>query len=97
MKQGDEVELKINEDFRKLNARLHSAGHLLDVCVRRMGLDWVMKSIILQVPGKGYHFEKGAYVEYVGAIEPAKIDETVKKLNELCTEYIEKAKENVDV
>jgi Ser-tRNA(Ala) deacylase AlaX len=48
----------IDEAVRKLNARLHSAGHLLDVAVSRLKLDWKA--------GKGYHFQDSPYVEYVG-------------------------------
>ena len=57
---GETVNLKINEDKRKLHARLHSAGHLIDIAVARLALKWE--------PGKGYHFPDGAYVEYAGTI-----------------------------
>ena len=53
-----------------MNARLHSAGHLLDSAVHRLGLD--------VSPGKGYHFPDGAYVEYTGSI-PAEDRERVKQ------------------
>ncbi len=33
-----EVELLVDEDNRRFNARLHSAGHLLDVAVRNLAL-----------------------------------------------------------
>lgn len=39
-------------------ARVHSAGHLLDIAMRRIGF--------MNKPGKGYHFPSGAYVEYIG-------------------------------
>lgn len=42
MNIGDEIILKIDENFRRLNARLHSAGHLLDTCVKNLNLDWVL-------------------------------------------------------
>jgi len=50
----------VDEEKRRLNARLHSAGHLLDVAVSKLKLPWI--------PGKGYHFADGPYVEYVGAV-----------------------------
>lgn len=59
---GDKVALKIDKDRRILNARLHSAGHLLDCAVLRMG----MKNFN---PVKGFHFPDGPYVEYEGVIE----------------------------
>ena len=54
------MELKINGERRKLHARLHSGGHIVDMAVNSLGLDWV--------PGKGYHFPDGPYVEYEGSL-----------------------------
>lgn len=54
---GEQVTLQIDKDRRLLNARLHSAGHLLDGALQ-----------LLEVPLvgiKGYHFPDGPYVEYV--------------------------------
>jgi len=44
-KVGEKVHLRIDNDARKLYARLHSAGHLLDVAVNNLKLDFK--------PGKG--------------------------------------------
>jgi Ser-tRNA(Ala) deacylase AlaX len=43
----DEVELDVDEATRRLHARLHSAGHLIDVAMGRIGV--VLKA------GKGSH------------------------------------------
>ena len=48
----------MNEEKRRLYARLHSAGHMLDIVVKNLKLGWI--------PGKGYHFPDGPYVEYNG-------------------------------
>ena len=48
-------------EFRKINSKIHSAGHLLDVAMRRAGSSDLN-------PGKGYHFQEGPYVEYVGVV-----------------------------
>mmetsp|Transcript_61 Transcript_61/g.76 ORF Transcript_61/g.76 Transcript_61/m.76 type:complete len:330 (-) Transcript_61:10-999(-) len=56
----------VDEARRMLAARLHSAGHLLDAAVTAVGLKWV--------PGKGYHFPDGPYVEYILNEESRKID-----------------------
>ncbi|CAD7934809.1 unnamed protein product [Amoebophrya sp. A120] len=53
---------QIDGQARLLNARLHTAGHLIDVAVSRVG----MKS---WRPAKGYHFPDGPYVEYVFPLE----------------------------
>ncbi|KAI8566070.1 hypothetical protein RHMOL_Rhmol02G0011000 [Rhododendron molle] len=60
LKKGVQVGLFVDALHRKLNSRLHSAGHLLDVCVRNVGLSLE--------PGKGYHFPDGPYVEYKGSV-----------------------------
>lgn len=61
-----QVTCHIDEAKRKLAARLHSAGHLLDAAVTAVGLNWV--------PGKGYHFPDGPYVEYILNEKSRKID-----------------------
>jgi Ser-tRNA(Ala) deacylase AlaX len=54
---GDEVRMEVDMAARSLNARLHSAGHLLDVAVQDLELrGWKA--------AKGYHFPSGTYVEY---------------------------------
>jgi len=61
---GDAVELSVDEAHRRLAARLHSAGHLIDVAMRDSGVELP--------PTKGYHFPTGgAYVEYSGKIGAA--------------------------
>ena len=36
-KVGDQVKLLVDGEFRKQNARIHSAGHLLDIAMQRAG------------------------------------------------------------
>ncbi|XP_050374679.1 uncharacterized protein LOC126792260, partial [Argentina anserina] len=50
--KGREVVLHVDESRRKLNSRIHSAGYLLDVCRRNVGLGDLK-------PTKGYHFPQG--------------------------------------
>lgn len=57
---GAAVHCQVSEQRRALHSRLHSAGHVVDMAVDRIGLGWV--------PGKGYHFPDGPYVEYAGAL-----------------------------
>jgi Ser-tRNA(Ala) deacylase AlaX len=58
---GARVRLSIDRERRELNTRLHSGGHVVDMAVHRLGLGWV--------PGKGYHFPQGPYVEYHGHLQ----------------------------
>uniref|UniRef100_A0A7S4T0V0 Threonyl/alanyl tRNA synthetase SAD domain-containing protein n=1 Tax=Alexandrium monilatum TaxID=311494 RepID=A0A7S4T0V0_9DINO len=60
------VTCRVDEPRRLLAARIHSAGHLLDAAVTAVGLKWV--------PGKGYHFPDGPYVEYILNEASRKID-----------------------
>ncbi|KAJ6771074.1 ALANYL-TRNA EDITING PROTEIN [Salix koriyanagi] len=71
--KGREVLLFVDEVRRKLNSRLHSAGHLLDACMQDVGLGQLE-------PGKGYHFPDGPFVEYKGTIPQ---NELQSKQNEL--------------
>jgi Ser-tRNA(Ala) deacylase AlaX len=76
----DEFDMKINEEKRRLFARLHSAGHLLDISVNKIGLNLV--------PGKGYHFQDGPYVEYSGSLDKAKIPSLVAEIEKNSNEII---------
>lgn len=66
--------LKINPEQRVKNAKLHSAGHLLDMCFHLLGYT--------NPETKGYHFPAGAYVEFSGKVdakEKDKIKEDLEK------------------
>ena len=51
---GDRVTLKVNAAKRRLHARIHSAGHLLDVAFHSLGFT--------NGGTKGYHFPDGPNV-----------------------------------
>lgn len=78
--QGENVEMVVDAERRKLNARLHSAGHLVDMAVNAIGLDWV--------PAKGYHFPDSPYVEYDGALSTQTSEELVRQIQRLCDEFV---------
>lgn len=61
-----QVTCRLDESRRTTCARVHSAGHLLDAAVTAVGLKWI--------PGKGYHFPDGPYVEYVLNDQSRRID-----------------------
>ena len=84
--KGDEVVCKIDGDFRKQNARIHSAGHLLDVAMNRAGRTDLK-------PGKGYHFVEGPYVEYIGVVPDKEREALIAKLNKNCADLIKEAKD----
>ncbi|MCO5605157.1 hypothetical protein L7F22_059337 [Adiantum nelumboides] len=67
--EGQEVRLLVDQDRRVLNSRLHSAGHLLDVCMQNLDLAHLE-------PGKGHHFSDGPFVEYKGIIPSTELEST---------------------
>ncbi len=69
---GGEVKLFVDSERRALNSKLHSAGHVIDAAVRNIGLKLI--------PGKGYHFPDGPYVEYEGEIPLENREEIRAKL-----------------
>ncbi|KAF7834494.1 alanyl-tRNA synthetase [Senna tora] len=70
---GNEVTLFVDEPRRRLNSRMHSAGHLLDICLPRVGLDHLE-------PGKAYHFADGPWVEYKGTVPQSELQNKQKEL-----------------
>jgi Ser-tRNA(Ala) deacylase AlaX len=60
--EGEDVKMFVDGEYRSTCAILHSAGHLLDMAVRRAGRTDLK-------PGKGYHFPTSPYVEYIGAVD----------------------------
>ncbi len=76
----DEVLLRIDEKKRLLHAKLHSAGHLIDVAIQEIGLNLT--------PTKGYHFPQGAYVEYKNKIPPEERERIRNLLEQKSNELI---------
>ena len=80
---GMSVRLCIDEAHRRMCARLHSAGHLIDVAMARLGL---LEGGSLKA-AKGYHFNDGPYVEFKGTTD-AELATLPEKLNEVLNEVI---------
>lgn len=68
---GQTVKMEIDGAFRALHARIHSAGHLLDMAMMKAGRKDLK-------PGKGYHFVEGPYVEYVGIVKDDERDNLIE-------------------
>uniref|UniRef100_A0A1J3HUQ7 Alanine--tRNA ligase n=1 Tax=Noccaea caerulescens TaxID=107243 RepID=A0A1J3HUQ7_NOCCA len=83
IEKGKEVHLVVDESRRKLNSRLHSAGHLLDLCMQKVGLGHLE-------PGKGYHFPDGPFVEYKGIVPQDELQVKQKELDAEADELISK-------
>jgi len=80
---GVTVRCIVNEAFRRQNARVHSAGHLIDVAMGASGCQLR--------PGKGYHFTPGAYVEYEGKLDAAAREALLPKVQGALDELVSAA------
>ena len=66
IRNGYKVEIEIDGEHRVKNAKLHSAGHLIDVVASKLKPTWV--------PTKGMHFQSNSWVEFKGSIDPTEKD-----------------------
>lgn len=72
---------KVDAKRRYHHNCLHSAGHVVDMAVFKLGLNWI--------PEKGHHFPDNAYVEYNGTIENMNKEELKKSIETTCNQLIE--------
>lgn len=79
---GDAVSCRVDPERRKLHARIHSAGHLIDKAVAELELPWT--------PGKGYHFPDGPYDEYGGSLDGVDKEKLKLDIETLCRQYVAK-------
>ena len=77
LKVSDEVMVNIDPSKRDLLARIHTAGHLIDLGLAKLGFELH--------PTKGYHFPAGPYIEYGGTLpsDPELIQKLEKVLEEI--------------
>ena len=77
---GEAVTCKVDGARRALNSRIHSAGHVVDMAVHALKLGWV--------PGKGYHFPEGPYVEYAGKLDALDKEKLKIDLESRCNAFV---------
>jgi Ser-tRNA(Ala) deacylase AlaX len=82
---GAGVVLDVDAARRMTNTRLHSAGHIVDLAVERLGLPWV--------PGKGAHYPHMSFVEYNGNV-PEDVEETRRRLEREVSQVIDEGSRN---
>ena len=83
--KNTKVRLSVDKDRRDLHSKLHSAGHVVDMAVFELKLNWA--------PGKGYHFPQGPYVEYIGNLEGLDKEELKGKIERICNRLIQEGRE----
>lgn len=80
--KGEKVKCCVEKERRALNARIHSAGHLVDKAIAELKLPWK--------PGKGYHFPNGPYDEYEGSLEGFDKEKLKSDIERSCNESVKK-------
>lgn len=83
---GDSVTCTVNRTRRQLNTRLHSAGHTLDMAVRKLGWEWT--------PGKGAHYPHMSFVEYSGPFDSEQKQGLIAELQTMIDSLLQKGSTN---
>lgn len=78
-REGEAVFMKVDPVRRAFHTRLHSAGHIIDMALKRLNLNWK--------PFKGYHFPEGPYVEYLGKLT-LHAEEMRGTIEKICNEIV---------
>lgn len=79
--EGETVSLHVDPIRRMLHRRLHSGGHVVDLALKRLTIDWK--------PGKGYHFPEGPYIEYEGSLEGRDKETLLREIEDECNKIVE--------
>lgn len=83
---GDKVDGVVDTERRAINTRLHSAGHVLDMAVDSLGLEWIAT--------KGQHFPNLSAIEYSGQWDPEKAEQLKAEIENAANKLIGKGSTN---
>lgn len=83
---GDIISGQVDRDRRAINTRLHSAGHVVDMAIDSVGLDWIAT--------KGQHYPHLSAVEYSGSWQAEKDEDLKTAIETQANEFIAKGTEN---
>lgn len=86
LQPGDAVTCMVASERRAINTRLHSAGHLIDMAINALGLDWA--------PVKGQHYPHMSAVEYRGSWQPERTEALRAAIEQKADELIQAGTEN---
>lgn len=78
---GATVRVQVDADLRQQLSECHTAGHVVDSCMSKIGLNFK--------PTKGYHFLDGPYVEYKGTIPVDEREKVVKDLQSAFSQLVD--------
>lgn len=77
---NDLVTCDVKSETRSLHTRLHSAGHLIDLALKKLDIDWL--------PKKGFHSPVGPCVEYEGNMGSSEKEDLMNRLELMCNQLI---------
>lgn len=83
---GDTIDGIVDSKRREINTRLHSAGHVLDMAVDSLGLEWIAT--------KGQHFPDLSAIEYSGEWNPEKAEQLKIDIENTANQFIKKGSAN---
>ena len=83
---GDQVSSKVDHDRRSINTRLHSAGHVIDMTIDSLGLDWIAT--------KGQHYPDLSAVEFSGTWQPDHAEKLKYDIESRANELMRGARDN---
>ena len=86
LQPGVRVSLQVDAALRLLHARIHSAGHLLDVALVRCGFALDGGGVL--TAGKGMHTPQEMWVEYAGKVPPEQHAPLIEQLNAKLVELL---------
>lgn len=84
--EGDKVTCEVDHERRVINMRLHSAAHVIDMAIDKLGLDWAAT--------KGQHYPHLSAVEYGGTWESEKAESLRTEIETLANQLIEGGSNN---
>lgn len=78
---NQQVCCQVDVNRRHQHNCLHSAGHVVDMAVFKLGLNWT--------PEKGHHFPDNSYVEYSGTLENMDKEQLKESIETTCNTLIQ--------
>lgn len=88
LQPGARVGLHVDAALRLLHARIHSAGHLLDVAFVRCGFALDGNGALALTASKGMHAPQEMWVEYTGKVPPEQHAALIEQLNAKLRELV---------
>lgn len=86
LQPGDTASCRVDHARREANMRLHSAAHVIDMAVDKLGLDWIAT--------KGQHYPDLCAVEYSGSWNTENADDLRHSIERQANEYVKAGSTN---